>query len=778
MAQPKVDYSTQVGNINDPVQSNAGSLIAQSGQLLGNAAKMEGQNNAAALTFLGTTVEQGYKGYKEAGLERDVNAAIDKLEGFGAGAKAAQAKLDYLRGDKFAEGTAEQMVALQEQSGMQEPELVNNFRTDIERYATAQSQGVLTRQQVLDRIAVSVKKYSAEMPGWAKDFREIAQHAINPSGMGALDPTHQALTQAGAREKAQALDMKVYEHVAVTTGIPMSDPRFPSVLANFQASVQIKRKADDITHSMVGVNLDQKEADKRYNQTFALQKADAAMHLATTISVYGGLQSDGEDNAAAASYILKATTDIRTWEALSIKTISEWQRPENGSTPLSADEAKTMLAETRAIASNFEAAVKEVQGRNILKAVVDGAKDDVQLRALNFQQANPFIANMSHIPGLLQSVVPAWFALGSNPTEFDRRFPGFGHAMKEAMTNPQALANANKAAATGAPTSASNIAQISPATAQVFILGLVEDLKKMGQQPLTSEQQQVVYTNLLSNLATKGSDGRPNLNPSSPRDIKMLKDVLTSKGTQERLAELSPELRARAIAPLVESVVAARSGLEGAVQERLSRLNEAWEEQGWTFRRETNGLTGEQRVEWSLDTVQYDKWAAANKGKVLVGAGRGQTMSGPVGGVGMTAQQVLAAGPNAMGVSMKGEIYAINQTLQTTQQLKVVYDQGLKPHVDGLMGVPKNTEQPVAPTPYTGPDRRTPTVTNTVVTPPSVETIMATDLELNAGQAAQVAATKTVKGKVELLQKFGVPDNLIEQAIRRTVKSALAGEAD
>lgn len=105
-----------------------------------------GKAVGGAVSFLGTNVLSGYKGYLEAGQEREVSQVIDD----------AKTQISALPASSAA---ADNTMA----AGGDNP--AGQFKSETDKLYAAYKQGILTQGDLNLRVRAVTKKYSAIMPG-------------------------------------------------------------------------------------------------------------------------------------------------------------------------------------------------------------------------------------------------------------------------------------------------------------------------------------------------------------------------------------------------------------------------------------------------------------------------------------------------------------------------------------------------------------------------------------------------------------------------------------
>lgn len=700
-----LDYSVQLSDIDAPAKSRAGELLIEAGKSEGQAAAIQGATIAKGVEFLGTTGLAAVKGKMEADLERDVNDSLAKLEGVGTQAVQSEAALDNLRSQGFANNVAEQLVALREQSGMEEPQLMKDFMGDITRYADAQKQGILSRGDVVARIGASVKKYSAMMPGWAGDFRKVA---ANLTGISNVDVygIHTALTTKSAREKAQEkaveLDLTLRKEIASEMGLSSLDQVTPQMMAYHYQSRQLKVASENAKRKLEMSNLGQEEADKAWHNVATLQLSSAVADIGKDIAKLGALHQDTTKAMEAQEFGLQLSGKLAMTLTTLERDVMEMTRPQPGRTALSAKQATTIIESYRGIFKNYEEAVKNVEGRNMFAALVKNAQGKVDLLVNNFLTSNPHIAILNKT-GSVSEIFKAYVAIGS-PEEFEKRFgKALRNAMDSVMKAPEGHANLIGAAHAGQNVDLSQVSQVSPQLATVVAADFIQSIKEWSKDPNPTEQKKATYSNVFANASRS-------LNPVVKRDIETAYSILSSPDTQTFLGTLSPAQRANALLPLLANIDASYKNVKAQIDAEIQTANTSGRDarEGALARLEPNRLTGAFELvvapREDLRSTPLDKFADSPSGAAMAGPGytglvNPDRRAGGLAGQ-FTDQTRTAALDRARDLTGR-----FNRMLETftlaarglgTEQVPTINDARARAAAgESLMGVsvPKNTEQ-------------------------------------------------------------------------------------
>lgn len=557
----KTDYSLQLPDIAAPVKGNAGELYMQAGASQAKANALAGENTASAISFLGTAAIGAVKGKMESDLETEIKDATSKLEGFGDTAVRSAQNLRNVQDD----------LSSFNDNPPRDPEQIAQFGDEIKRFIIAQEQGILSRGEVISRISAAVKKFSADMPGWASDFRRIAAEQLNPSGLGALDPLHQALTKTSIAEDVAKRQMQAQleldKQIASENGVGIAQIT-PQMRQLHYSTQQLKLAAARAQNEMQLTNLTRSEADRAWGQIYSMKLGAAATDLASDFAKLGALNSDPQKAQESSQFGLQLSTKIATLTAQMERDITEMSRPVPGRTPLSTEASQKLLSEWRATAKNWQDAAKEIEGRNFLGAAVKNAKDNVELLMSNFKLANPHLTVLNSY-GAVSEIVKAWFAIGDK-NEFNKRFPGLGEAMERVMTAPEYHASALGQVFGGQGVNLPEMAKVSPELAKVVASDMVASVKEWAKTPNPDPRRQEVFANTFGAFYSNPA----NFNAAVPRNIDEAYKTLSNPDVQRFLMGLTGQQRTKALLPMVGNLERTSFEIGQQIKAELAKWND------------------------------------------------------------------------------------------------------------------------------------------------------------------------------------------------------------
>jgi hypothetical protein len=538
-----VKYDLQLDPISAPVKSQEGELLMAAGKSEGQANAIEGQTNANAVSFLGATALGAVKGKMESDLDASIKDTLGRLE--------STREAEFAR---TQHGQATQIATLLEQSGGLDdaPELINRFKADTKRYTDGLAQGVLTREQVIDRIAADVKKYSAQMPGWASDFRKLAAERTGISNIDVYG-VHKALTEKSARERAaeatQQAQLALDKDIAKEYGVGL-DAITPELRAFHAQRQQISAAADVSQKRMQLNNMTQEQADKAWGQLGMLRVNEVVAGLAGDIATLGALNTDPNKVVESQEFGLKLSGKLAATAVMLESQIRGFTTPAPGRTAMTEKEASRLIGEVRSTFKSYEDMVKNVEGRNMFANIVKNSKGNMELLMNNFMLANPHTAVLKDI-GVLPKLFEAKVALSDD--EFERRFPGLLAPMKAIMTGPgqQAYASLVDAGGKGVPFDLPTAQRMNPQAAQVATAEWVQQMETIPKMTQPTPQQANAWVNFTRNVGENYGTVKDGKVAVSNADAIKVNSILADPATQAFARKLSDTQRTVAFAPFV-----------------------------------------------------------------------------------------------------------------------------------------------------------------------------------------------------------------------------------
>ncbi len=595
MARDKrgLDYSIQLSDVEAPSQGKGGDLLLAAGQTEAAGKAATGKAIAGGIEFLGTMAGGAVKGKMEADLERDINANLNKLEGVGAGALESQKNLDKLRSPEFAEGVADQLTVLREQSGEEEPQLMKDFLGDISRHADAQKQGILSRGEVVSRIAADVKRYSAMLPGLASDFRKTA---ANLTGISNIDVygIHQALTTKSASEKAAeaqiAAQVALDKEIASEQGVPLNAIT-PQMRAYHYQSKQLKLAADNSERQVKLQDLGQAQADKAYGQIVDMRVAGAVSDFGKEFAKLTQLYGDPSKSVEADKFGLELSGKVAQIGQQLEQDIMRLSKPEPGKPAMSSTAVQTRLEGVRKTIAELREGVKSVEGRSMVAALVKKSENDVKLLGANITLANPYIAGLNKLGMNPSELFKLWMTVPRE--EFEKRVPAGGKQLAQAfenvLKNPVGHVNTMLAIATGQQVDLGQLATVDPDLHKVVANDLVSNIRSWITDPAPTPEKKQAFSNTFATATL-------NINPLAPQDLKLAHSIVSDGAAQKFLGTLSLEQRTNALLPLLvkldNGVKNARAQIETELRAFNDKDNNPSARLGAVLEMKQNALTG------------------------------------------------------------------------------------------------------------------------------------------------------------------------------------------
>jgi hypothetical protein len=428
-------FSQDIGGINDPVAADGGKLI-RAAHFDAQAKIIEGNRTANAISFLGTNAIEAFKGKLLADAEKSIKSDLSKLEGFGEEAVKAQKKLAYAHSNEFAANASIQMDMLAKQTGDMDDPVIGDFLKDIQRYKEAQSQNILSQQDVINRVAATVKRYTAMARGWGPEFRKTA---ADLTGFGAIDtvPAHQALTRQNqddfyAKKKFES-DMKLTQDIAEYYGLSSIDQVTPEMRSQYsvdmQANAFIKRLDAD---AKVAERTD-KERGEIYAQRVGGMHLKAAGALWKTINDFHA-QNQGVEFGSKEAFdktSAQLTQQIGMLEESTIAEIRKLQQPgPNNPYPMTYAQAQQQIDDTRKTYDQYRKMMQDSASYNVFTSAIKNSQGDASKMWTDLQRTHP-LAMFAEKTG----VMPDMFKLyATSQGDVNRMAVVVGEPMAQALS--------------------------------------------------------------------------------------------------------------------------------------------------------------------------------------------------------------------------------------------------------------------------------------------------------------------------------------------------------
>jgi hypothetical protein len=565
MAQSKqVDYSIELPDAAAPAKGNAGELTIAAAQTQAQGAAQAGaigaKATADAISFLGTTAIEGTKGYLEAQEAKEIKATTDKLEGVGPDALAAEQQAKQ----------AQEFLNAGKQANAVDPQ----FENDMQRLIDAQANGVMTREEVLNRSSAIVKKYSAMMPGFAADFRKTAAEM---TGIQHLDVygIHKALTEKSAREReaertAQAnaeADKKIMDQY----GLSRRDQITPSHREDYTrvAILELNAKRTKLNAELVKGTQD--EVDKAYHTAslalIATEVEQLGQSITSLATLHSGSSSAALANATQAS--LNVFDDIAQRKARITRAVISMTQPNesNGAKLSSKYAQEEILAKVLPMFDTYAEAAKNIEGRNMLEALAKQAKTNRETTLNTFYNAQPQISLLQSMGGFSE-LWKAYVNIGSNDKEAEKQF---GKELSRSLRvirdyrGLETLSNIDAAISKGEDVG-SKPGGMDKSMDQVAKANVVMNIKNIAKLTDATEQDKERWTNNVKYLTA-------NLKYGSMSDVKASNEIFGSPDVTRFFSGLSSEQKTRALTPMIEGIGSSSTIILNEVVSRVAKAN-------------------------------------------------------------------------------------------------------------------------------------------------------------------------------------------------------------
>lgn len=545
-------FQPDAGSIQDPIYAppaDTSRLTIEQGE--NNAAKLNAYTKAGA--SIASTGIEAYKGYLEASAEKDIKSSLDRLEGFGKTAVDAQKKLDYLQSNTFAANSSLQIDQLNQQTaGFADDPTVKDFLGTIAKYKAAEQQNILSKQDVLNRVAATVKQYTAMMPGWASDFRKVA---ANLTGIDAADTyaVHKALTSESNAEKLalkqQELGMKYEQDVASYFGVEPGKTT-PQMKLQYAQDKQLSAAADVAQKKAGLVDVDQKTTDKSWNNWIGINVTQAIGSVSNAFDKFreanGGVDLD-KDPQAFAKY--GAQTDALLTDIQSGLTRGIWSKTQIGPDnprPMSVEFARQRVDDITKEINTWRTSLKDESGFNAINLMVKSAQGRYDLLLNNMMIGSPFIAQLDRTKAL-PPLVEKWIALNGDVEKFAAQTsPEVAKAVDAFMRGGQASASLMANAHT-IPDPKVAKAAAGDSAVKVTWENTNQTLTDYAKKPTLSDNEKAYSVNTIQTYSNW-------LSPTDAPSMERFRDFVAS-GTFDKIgSQLTAQQAEAAFKPAIDNV--------------------------------------------------------------------------------------------------------------------------------------------------------------------------------------------------------------------------------
>lgn len=655
MAGKRIDFSHVLDDIRAPVGPD-GNLLVRAGHTAGHAHELSGHAegvasrgaaaaadtrakgeaaktiaDANALAFLGTTGVAAVKGKMESDLSSEIKDTISNLDTGSFQGDAAKARRDQFGG--LADAAVRGVGALEAERaemdnfdfgeggrGVGVNQEIGAFRQEAARYVNAMQQGNIGREEAIARIAASVKKYSAMLPGFASDFRKVGAELTGISNID-VHGVHTALTQKSmaekAREKHMEIEMQLQKEAASALGLSSLSQLSPQALAFYRTSKIVGLQTAQLENQRKVETIEQDRADQVGSQLASAYIGQTVAGLAAKSAQLHAahLTSDNPDKQANALKLgAQVAAEIDVAEKNLIEQVT---RLGQGKNAISGPALNKLIGDIRPMFQNFKEGVKTAEGFNLWGQIVKASEGNANHLLNMIKLANPHMEALRHL-GVAPELAKAWIALGGDYKKFSTSFgKPAADAMQIAMNNPQSYAGAFTRVATGQATVVDEIKhdpQLGKVVYNDVVNAITDKVRNQGGV-LRNDQEKMSFSNMIHSW-THHDDW------TKPEEFKKAREVLLSPNFSKLVEQLDPAQRTHALTPLVHKINTMVPNAIGEIRELQDKWknNSMVKEWGHELSIKYDPLAQRINVETKLGTKAKDSAAPAGYGRLSGGA--------------------------------------------------------------------------------------------------------------------------------------------------------------
>lgn len=575
MPRNNIDYSVDIGGINDPSSPNY--------NLLADAEQIRGRQNASNLTFFGNAAVEAYKGYQRAELSKSIDDTLSNTVAGDYVGEGAKKTLEVLK-PQWDTATKQLGVGM----GAGDEELIGAAEAEMRRIQSAAKQGLISREEAISRIGREVKRYSVQTPGMAQEFRQMG---ADFTGISRIDiyGIHQGLTQQGRAERAAAdMEKRRMEFIGDVAKHWGKDPTAVNEadINLYHASTLAKRATEEKKRRFEDAGYDRDTAGR------VVREHASVLMAAPTTTIVSEFKKLAEANGFTGvdgsmdrtSYMRQAGAYEKVRAGLTglieeqrQATLNSFyasvQVAQSKGAPIDSKDITAAVDDINKKFDTFQTSIAKVEGANAFRAMAERSKWDIQIMNDEFMRKYPqlkimgdnqqlfaaMIANDPKMTAQLKSVVQD---IWKNAEELSAVARGFGDISKGKI-----------------PTAKDN-EQAPPKERLVKFEEAWARFRKMATRTEELSEKDLDETvNWLTHMSRE-------INPTDPRQMDKWNEAVSGDFWKKAASKLSPEKSIQVFEPFYARV---RNSLFGPMSqlEELKRQVEDYNKQVKEFGADT-----------------------------------------------------------------------------------------------------------------------------------------------------------------------------------------------
>jgi hypothetical protein len=545
-------FSLQLDEMGNPVAPD-GRLLQQAEAGKGQSDAMRTNADTASIAFLGTQVIEAVKGKMEADEEGEIQRdVLDDITGKKAEA-AINANNEKLRG-KFLDSAASDDFAGAATKA--------HFEAEAHKFALAQMQGIMPRDEAITKIGEIVKRYSAQMPGWAGDFRKRAAELTGVSNIDVLG-IHNLLTQKSAREKIAekeaAAQLELDQGIARDTGLKL-DQITDEVRGFYRSHKQLALASADKEARRKLRTLSREENDEDHNDGVSMDIAGAVSGLAADFTALNDAHIKSTSPIArdeAMKSGAKLAAKITDTENLLIRSINARTA---GPNPMRREEAEKRIASVRKDMEEWRKGVQTAEGYNLWVQTIKNSEGDANLLAARIKLANPLMMQIN-LTGMSAELTRTYMSVGADAFEKMHGKVATDAIKKVLEGGGDYLGNLSRVLK-----GETDIANMPPDQRIVAYNDIVGGLQNLAKDAgLLDDKKSTSVKNGMKQWME-------HVNLDRPEDLKKFSTLLTSPEGLKLLGQLDDQQRVDALRPLFDRV--GTTTVKNTTSDVYQRVNE------------------------------------------------------------------------------------------------------------------------------------------------------------------------------------------------------------
>lgn len=563
MASP--NYYQALSDMPAPTRGGEAQTIAAS-EADAKAITIQHAKDNEQVNFLAGTGLAAVKGYKEAQLQKEIDGVLNNTVAPGYVGKDVAVKNSVFNNA---------INNLPTMSGMDGGnEALAEFQGKVALLNDARSQGVMSRDQAVARIAAAVKSYSADLPGLATDFRKIAAEQTGISNIDVYGVHTALISKKADDEHAKAMfnaQLEQDKKIAEYEGKKVADIN-DSDRQRFYVRQQRTAAANSIETDIKLGKLSSTESDERNTNLASLRTASAVDNISKEYAKLLELSSGSTVLSAneAAQQRLKLDGILAKAQTSLEREFNSWSTPSKDRPIGWSLESRTKyVASMKEEFSKWRAWAASTNGQSMLDAIVKNEKTGGEGIVAHMRLLNPFMA-VSVANGTMPAYAQMAITANLNEDKLTAQLGGeqFRPRAKQIIdvvgADPKGYAetirgvlaggklNGGDSPETGKDTTNPAMAKVIRADLEATVIGIVK-------KPTLNDEDKVALTKYLSAWGK-------NFDPTDKEQLRKYSEFMTDPKRAAAFKQLEPAQALEAVRPFMLNTQQRTAVLSGEIK--------------------------------------------------------------------------------------------------------------------------------------------------------------------------------------------------------------------